>query len=104
MNPPVIDLKSEHQQLILTILRKHLPSTSKVWVFGSRAKGSDRKYSDIDLVVDMCGEPLSIEILADLATDFEESDLPFKVDIVDWNTINKEFKQLIADQRIALDF
>ena len=34
-----------------------------------------------------------------LRDDFEESDLPFKVDIVDWNTIDEKFRSIIHHDR-----
>jgi nucleotidyltransferase substrate binding protein (TIGR01987 family) len=49
-------------------------------VFGSRADGTARRYSDIDL--GFAGEPLSAPRLALLAEAFEDSELPYRVDIV----------------------
>ncbi len=48
----------------------------------------------------MCTQPLPLEIFSDLATDFEESNLPFKVDIVDWNTISDDFRLLIDSEKM----
>ena len=54
----------------------------KIYAFGSRAKGNAHKYSDVDLLID--GPiPLSLQKLAELETLLDESDLPFRVDIVD---------------------
>ncbi len=77
MNTPLVDLKPEHLKIINTVLKRHLPANTKVWIFGSRVKGTARKFSDIDLAFDWSGNPFPIEISAELATDFEESDLPF---------------------------
>ncbi|MCD6310901.1 MAG: hypothetical protein J7M11_00360 [Elusimicrobia bacterium] len=33
-----------------------------------------------------------------LKEDFEESDLPFRVDVLDWNRISDEFKKVISKQ------
>ncbi len=40
-------------------------------------------------------EKLSDEIFYALKEDFEESDLPFRVDVLDWNRISDEFKKVI---------
>ena len=94
----VIDVKPEHWRIVESILRAHLPSGTKVWIFGSRAKNKARKFSDLDLILEAT-QPLSIHILADMASDFEDSDLPYKVDLVDWVTASSSFKEAIISQR-----
>lgn len=102
MSDQIIDLQPEQILVVERVLARYLPISSQVWVFGSRAKGTARKYSDLDLVVDLLGSPISGDILADLAIAFEQSELPFAVDIVDWNSIGNEFRQAIENQRILL--
>jgi len=99
-----LDLDLEYLAIIKNILQKHLPATAKIGVFGSRVTGKARKYSDVDLLIDLSEKPVPMAILAQLATDFEESDLPFKVDIVDWNTISDEFRKYISSEIINLTF
>lgn len=50
-----------------------------IWVFGSRARGDHREFSDLDLLVD--GEPPA-HLLGEIRENLEESSLPIKVDIV----------------------
>jgi type I restriction enzyme S subunit len=40
--------------------------------------------------------------MADLAEDFTESDLPFKVDLVDWATTSARFRKVIEGERIVV--
>jgi len=40
--------------------------------------------------------------LAVLATAFTESDLPIKVDLLDWNSTNPEFQRRIAEEHEVL--
>lgn len=96
-----IDIKPEHLKIVHNILLQHLPAHSKVWVFGSRAKGNAKKFSDLDLVID-AGKSLPGQTMTNLAFDFEESDLPYRVDIVDWNTISDNFKKIIIDSRVEI--
>lgn len=96
-----IAITAEEFLIIKNILHKHLPLDAKVWVFGSRAKGTIKKSSDLDLVVDM-GKPLTLKILANLDEDFTESILPYKVDVVDWNAISDPFKERIKEEHIQL--
>lgn len=104
MNVAKLDINPEYLTLIKTILRQHLPSNAKVGVFGSRVTGKARKYSDVDLIINISGENVPIQTLFVLATEFEESDLPFKVDVVDWNKLSAEFQEMIADEIIELQF
>lgn len=80
----MIDVKPEHWRMVSAILKTYLPPHTKVWVFGSRAKHTARPFSD-------------------LASDFEDSDLPYKVDLLDWVTASSSFKQAIISHRIAVD-
>lgn len=96
-----IDITAEHLALIQAILAKHLPKNTSVWAFSSRTKHNARKFSDLDLAID-AQQPLSHHILLDLASDFEESSLPYKVDLIDWKTTAESFKKIIAAQRIKL--
>lgn len=100
--PKKLNISDAHLKIIKTILNKYLPIHAIVWVFGSRAKGSARKYSDLDLLIDSNNKPLSSSLKGNLEDEFEESDLPYKVDIVDWNTITDEFRQMIKDERVVL--
>ena len=43
----------------------------------------------------MGSAPLPASILADLKEAFSESDLPFKVDIVDWAETKESFRRII---------
>src|SRR5438477_6705999 len=97
-----IDILPDHLVIVQNILRKYLPAYSKVWVFGSRAKGTARKFSDLDLVIDS-GKPLSSTVMTNITFDLEESDLPYKVDVVDWAVIDRSFQKRIHAERIIID-
>jgi predicted nucleotidyltransferase len=62
-------------------LARHLPNR-QVRAFGSRATGRAWCYSDLDLLV-MGSVPIPDLTLASLRADFEDSDLPFRVDVLE---------------------
>lgn len=53
----------------------------QVFIFGSRATGKDRKYSDLDLWIE-AKPTLTENEKSHLLLAFEESDLPIKIDII----------------------
>ena len=99
--PLHIDLPADHRRLVLDILGANLPQGAKTWVFGSRASGRARRYSDLDLAID-AGRPMTLDELARLTEAFRDSDLPYRVDLVDWHEIDDRWRQTIAAERIAL--
>jgi predicted nucleotidyltransferase len=98
---PPIDIKPSDLDIVTTILRRQVPDR-EVLVFGSRVTGKAKPFSDLDLAV-MGDQPLSSTVLGQLHDEFDESTLPFKVDIVDWATTNPAFKQIIARDGVRID-
>lgn len=89
--------------IVRDILRARLPVGTQAWVFGSRANTTARRYSDLDLAIES-EKPLDISALGDVAEAFSESDLPYKVDVIDLNSINAAFRAIIERDLIALSF
>jgi len=92
----MIDVTPKQLGIILNILKKNI-SGVEARAFGSRITGKYKDYSDLDIAV-MGKEKLSDDIFYALKADFEESDLPFRVDVLDWHRISEEFKQVINKQ------
>lgn len=103
MSKKPIDIKPEHLVIVQKILSEHLPKGSRVWVFGSRATGHTKKSSDLDLVIDIC-RPLTQKESLDLSDDFDESDLPYKVDFVDIYSMSDSFKALTQPNWVELNW
>jgi predicted nucleotidyltransferase len=89
----MIDLRTEHQTIVKDILRQYLPDY-EILAFGSRVTGRAKQYSDLDLAV-ISNTPLDFGLLGTVRDAFSESDLPFKVDLVDWATTNQKFREII---------
>lgn len=67
----------------------------EVWAFGSRVTGKNlKKFSDLDLVV-MGNERFPIRQYARVKDAFTLSDLPFRVDVVDWTRVSSDFRKII---------
>lgn len=97
---PSLDIRPDHLHIVRGILQTHVPNR-EVWAFGSRAKWTARETSDLDLCV-QGDEPLSFESMGLLRAAFEESDLPYKVDVVDWATTSDAFRKIIERDKVAV--
>lgn len=100
MEAPPIEVSPEEWRIVCEILQRHVPQFD-VWVFGSRAKRTAKKYSDLDLAI-LSKQPLSLSISAALADDFSESNLPWKVDLVDWATLSDSFRKVIERDKVLV--
>jgi predicted nucleotidyltransferase len=96
---PPIAVRPGLWRIVHDILRKHVPQY-EVWAFGSRVTGTTKPYSDLDLVV-IADQPLPLTVRTSLADDFSDSDLPWRVDVVDWTT-SEPFRRIIARDRVVL--
>ncbi len=95
-----IDIAPDHLRIVRAIVRRHVPHVP-AWAFGSRARRDAKPSSDLDLAV-ITDEPLTLAIAAALAEDFSDSDLPWRVDVVDWATASEGFRRIIARDRVPL--
>lgn len=99
MKAAEFDILPEHRKIIDTTLRRHLLPHTTVWIFGSRVHKAQKKFSDLDLIMDCHDRPIPPAIWLALTDAFSESDLPYKVDLIDWQAISPEFKKNIAGKR-----
>lgn len=88
--------KKKHLEIIKSIFSKY---PYKFYAFGSRAKGTAGKYSDLDLCYQ---EEIPWNILSHIQEDFEESDLPFKIDLVNWKHMDSNFLKLIEKDLVLI--
>ena len=84
------------------VLKKNLSQLCpvRIWIFGSRALGEFREYSDVDLLIEC--EKLNSELISQISECFEESSFPFKIDLVDLKKIAPEYEQSIINSRKLL--
>lgn len=89
----MIDIRREHLEVVKEILYAHVPDC-EVWAFGSRIQGNAKAYSDLDIVV--VGErKIESKRFYSLKEAFEDSELPMRVDVLDWQAISESFRNVI---------
>jgi len=120
----MIDLQPENLEIVRAVLKAHVPQYD-VWAFGSRVsrrqqldvgalltyapiaptplrsdgQGPRRAhpFSDLDLAI-IADRPLDFALLGDICYAFSESDLPIKVDLLDWSCVAESFREIIRNQ------
>lgn len=95
-----VQLDADSLTEVKKILAFYAPAL-KAWAFGSRATGTAKRFSDLDLAIEGEG-PVDYQTISKLKHAFAESDLPIKVDVVDWNALDSEFRAAIEKQRVPL--
>jgi len=84
------------------ILQNILKGTYEVYVFGSRVKGTHRKFSDLDICLKGDNKISPSEIFQ-IRSALSDSNLPFKVDLLDYQQLSEEFKALIDADGVELN-
>ena len=95
-----IDITTEDRKTVLALLQRHLPGTA-AWVYGSRVKWTSRPQSDLDLVV--FATPKQRRQVGDLREAFEESNLPFRVDLFVWDDVPDSFRRRIEAEHVVIE-
>ncbi len=81
-------------KMIQAIVRNHLPDKNyRVFLFGSRAEGTNRKFSDYDIGI-MGKKPVDRLAISYIKEDLENSNIPYNIDVVDFKIVDKDFKHI----------
>lgn len=92
----MIDLAPQHLAIVREILSRHAPGL-EVRAFGSRISGKAKSYSDLDIAIVGIDKTEAAQLAA-LREALAESELPFRVDVLDWHRISDGFREIIARQ------
>lgn len=90
----MIDLPPQQIATVKSVLNAIVPGVA-VYAFGSRVNGRAKRHSDLDLALQADAQ-LHWQQLAQLREAFEESDLPIRVDVVDWAACSPQFKAYVT--------
>ena len=102
LDSDALALIPRHREMLEALLQRHLP-TADVWAYGSRVNGDCHEASDLDLVVRNPAAPEDeLPDLPDLKEALVESNLPIRVDVVDWARIPDTFRREIERAYVAV--
>jgi predicted nucleotidyltransferase len=96
----MIDITPEQLSIIKSHLQRLAPHLA-VWAFGSRINKNNGPFSDLDLAL-ISDQPLSYHLLGQLRDEFSCSDLPFRVDLVDWHTLSQSLADEIFHHHVVI--
>ena len=96
----MIDATPKELEIVDAILSTRVPGY-EVRAFGSRARWEAKDHSDLDLVIRGESE-LDRGTIADLKDAFAESDLRFRVDVVDWHAVSDAFRDAIEVESVMI--
>ena len=94
-------LDTEHLETVQRILGLHFEGI-EVWAYGPRVTGADCPPDmDLELVV-VSEKPISFDDMTAVEKAFVDSELPFRVDIIDWAKLPESLqKQIKKDHDVV---
>lgn len=96
---PKIALTEGQIEFIKKTIQQQLPA-AKIYIFGSRASGRAKKFSDVDIAVED-KTPISTNLILKLQSELVNG-LPYLVDLVDINSLEPEFKLIIESTAVEI--
>jgi len=91
-----IDEKTKKK--IISLISALFPNT-KIYLFGSRARGNHAQWSDIDIALD-AGKRIPSEDVGEIISVLEGTNLPYKIEVVDIHHVSDEMKESILEEGI----
>lgn len=91
-----IDEKTKHK--IIAVISALMPDV-KIYLFGSRARGTNGPFADIDIALDG-GKKLPIEDVDEIKTMFRESNIAYNIDIVDLHWMTDLMRNEILREKV----
>ncbi|MGE0683362.1 MAG: nucleotidyltransferase family protein [Candidatus Binatia bacterium] len=88
---------AEVRRIVLEVIGSE---NATIYLFGSWARGDATRTSDVDVAIDY-HEPLPRGTLAQLRERLEESHVPYRVDVVDLQKTDPEFRRRVLTEGIS---
>lgn len=92
-------LDPKYKEKIVGLISALYPD-SKIYLFGSFAKGTDERLSDIDIAIDI-GERLKPGKLLEIQGVLEGIHIPHHIDVVDFHRIPDVLREAIVRERVV---
>lgn len=91
-------LDDKIKQKIIAVISALMPDV-KIYLFGSRARGSNNPKADIDIALDG-GKPLPTIDVDEVKSMLRESNIMYSIDIVDMYQVSDTMRNEILKERV----
>lgn len=92
----MLQLEERHWKIIQQVLSKY---PYQFYAYGSRAKSNAWKLSDLDLCY---YDNIPSSVICEIREEFEQSNLPFIVELVNWKHMRPAFQKAIKKDLILI--
>lgn len=93
-------LEPELKHKIVALIAALMPHVD-IYLYGSRARGSFGKYSDIDIALDAgAGKRIPFYEVAEMHDVVEALRMPYKVDVVDLWSMSDSMREFVIQERV----
>lgn len=83
-------------------VKKYLPAENyRIFIFGSRATGKDQRFSDVDVGI-LGPKMIPGHMMVKIQEELENSRIPFKIDVVDFQKVSDQFRELAFKKTVCL--
>lgn len=92
----------DYSDLIKTTVLEKLPSQEfEVFLFGSRATGTNKQWSDFDVgVLGKNEQTIPSTARYEIETELDRLNVPFIVDLVDFSLVEDRFKKVAMQNKV----
>jgi uncharacterized protein len=97
METVAVDEKTKNK--IIGIISVLIPE-AKIYLFGSRARGNYKRYSDIDIALD-AGKPLAHVDVDEVKSMLNESNIRQLIDVLDFHSIDNFMQESIMKDKVV---
>ena len=87
------------KQKLISVLKKH--KVARAGIFGSYARGEQKKDSDIDIVVEISDKHMSLLGFIHIKNEIEEA-LGKRVDLVEYEALKPRLRERILEEEIVI--
>lgn len=91
-----LHIEQRHLDMIMQIIEQYDYS---FFAFGSRVTGKNKKFSDLDLFY---LDEIPNKVILELEEAFEESDIPFTIDLVNFNKCDSDFQDIMLRNYVSI--
>lgn len=88
------NIDKETQDKIIKIIQALMP-TAKIYLFGSRARGTHDEWSDIDIALDT-GVKIPYVHVDEIISILKATNIPYKIEVVDFQSVSQAMRDSIA--------